>query len=102
MKLTFAVLGSLLLAGLVVSAARSGNDKESTTKQQETTAKYSVVSTDAAHLIVTDNSSNTLYFYAVEAGGSPGDELNLRGKIDLNAVGADVLKVGKTSNEKKK
>lgn len=102
MKLTLSVLGSLLVAGLVVSTAWSGNEKESTAKQQKPSGKYSVISTDAAHLIVTDNTSNTIYFYAVEPGGSPGDDLNLRGSIDLNGVGADVLKVVKPSIEEKK
>jgi hypothetical protein len=48
---------------------------------------YTVVETEGHNLIVTDNESNTLYFYTVDKGKDPGSELKLRGKVDLTKVG---------------
>jgi hypothetical protein len=49
--------------------------------------RYSVVETQASNLLVTDNRSNTVYFYTVDRGKSAGSTLRLRGSIDLNRVG---------------
>jgi hypothetical protein len=48
---------------------------------------YTVVETEGHNLVVTDNGSNTLYFYTVDKGKAPGSELKLRAKVDLNQVG---------------
>lgn len=53
---------------------------------------YSVVATDGAHVIVTDNVANKLYFYAIDKDGKVGDDLKLRGTLDLRDVGKSVLK----------
>ena len=49
--------------------------------------KHTVNATDGTHLVVTDNQANKVYFYAIDQGGKPGDELKLRGTINLNDVG---------------
>ena len=49
--------------------------------------RHTVVGSDGTHLIVTDNVADKLYFYAIDKGGKPGDELKLRGTIDLGDVG---------------
>lgn len=49
--------------------------------------RYTVIDTEGHNLIVTDNRSNTLYFYTVDKGEEVGSELKLRGTIDLNQVG---------------
>jgi hypothetical protein len=48
---------------------------------------YTVVETEGHNLVVTDNESNTLYFYTVDKGKAPGSELKLRAKVDLTKVG---------------
>jgi hypothetical protein len=48
---------------------------------------YTVVETEGHNLLVTDNRSNTLYFYTVDKGKAPGSELKLRAKVDLTKVG---------------
>jgi hypothetical protein len=53
---------------------------------------YSVVATDGAHLIVTDNSAHKLYFYAIDKDGKVGDDLKLRGTVDLRDVGKSSIK----------
>jgi hypothetical protein len=53
--------------------------------------RYTIVDTDATNLIVVDNGSNMLYFYTEDPGKEVGEELRLRGSIDLNQVGRPVL-----------
>jgi hypothetical protein len=55
-------------------------------------AQYTVVATDGSHIIVTDNKVNRLYFYAIDKDGKIGDELKLRGSVDLLEVGKPSLK----------
>ena len=54
-------------------------------------ARYTVVQTQAEGLIVTDNRTNTLYFYSPDADSEDKAGLKLRGTIDLNDVGKDKL-----------
>lgn len=56
------------------------------------TPKYTVIDTEGTNLIVTDNSTNTLYFYTVDPEKAPGEDLKLRGSVDLSEVGKPVLK----------
>jgi len=51
--------------------------------------RYSVLDTEGHNLIVTDNQTNTTYFYTVDKGAEIGSELKLRGSVDLNQVGKD-------------
>jgi 6-phosphogluconolactonase (cycloisomerase 2 family) len=55
-------------------------------------AHYTVVSTDGSHLIVVDNTTSKLYFYAIDKDGKVGDELKLRGSADLHDVGKPGIK----------
>jgi hypothetical protein len=58
---------------------------------------FTVVTTEATNLIVTDNRSNTLYFYTVDRGQEPGAPLKLRGTVDLNEVGKPEIKPTRTT-----
>src|SRR5262245_9688254 len=55
-------------------------------------ARYSVIETEGTNLIVTDNQSNTLYFYVVDKEQPAGADLKLRGSLDLTKCGDMVLK----------
>jgi hypothetical protein len=44
------------------------------------------------NLIVTDNQTNTLYFYTTDKDKPIGSEPKLRGSLDLTKVGEPVLK----------
>ena len=85
--LTVAVLiaGGALFASRPVPASTPGNDAPATG------AHYTVVETEGHNLLVTDNGSNTLYFYTVDKGNPPGSELKLRAKVDLNQVGKPTI-----------
>jgi hypothetical protein len=54
--------------------------------------RYSVMDTEGHNLIVTDNQTNTLYFYTIDKDKEIGTELKLRGTIDLTQVGKPVIK----------
>ena len=54
-------------------------------------AHYTVVMTDGTHVVVTDNKTDTLYFYSIEKDAPIGSDLKLRGKLDLKQVGKDVI-----------
>ena len=55
-------------------------------------AHYDVVQTEAHNLIVTDNQTNTLYFYTIDKDKEIGTELRLRGTVDLTQVGKPIIK----------
>ena len=54
--------------------------------------RYTVVETEGHNLIVTDNQSNTLYFYTIDKDAKIGSDLKLRGQVDLTQVGKKVIK----------
>jgi hypothetical protein len=88
------IIAALLLAlGAALGAAFSRS--QPVMAQGESTAaaagRYSVVVTEATNLIVTDNQTNTLYFYLVEKGKQAGAKLLLRGSMDLNQVGRPII-----------
>src|SRR5262249_38115113 len=61
------------------AAARPGS------AQGAASAKDTVVGTERTNLLVVDNATRTLYFYIVEPGKEVGDDLHLRGSLDLGA-----------------
>ena len=54
--------------------------------------RYSVVETEGHNLIVTDNQTETLYFYTIDKEKEIGSDLKLRGSVDLKQVGKPVIK----------
>jgi hypothetical protein len=50
------------------------------------------VETEGHNLLVTDNATNTLYFYTVDKGDPPGSDLKSRATVDLTQVGKPVIK----------
>lgn len=54
-------------------------------------ARYNVIHTEGHNLIVTDNQTNTVYFYTIDKDADIGADLKLRGSLDLNDVGKAVI-----------
>lgn len=54
--------------------------------------RYTVVETQGHNLIVTDNETNTLYFYTTDPDKEIGSDLKIRGSVDLTQVGKPVVK----------
>jgi hypothetical protein len=90
-----AAVAIVVVAGLIglarLQPARAARDDAPLTGPH-----YSVVETEAHNLIVTDNKSNTLYFYTIDKDKEVGSELKLRGSIDLNQVGKSTIMPTKT------
>lgn len=62
-------------------------------------AHYTVVATEGHNLIVTDNHTNTLYFYTIDPDKEIGSDLKVRGHVDLNQIGKPVIKPVTHKNE---
>jgi hypothetical protein len=86
------VLGAALLTGLLLFTSRGQTAGGGLQDKAAGGPHYSVLETEGHNLIVTDNASNTLYFYTVDKGQPPGSDLKLRASVDLNDVGKPVIK----------
>jgi hypothetical protein len=82
----------LLAAMVLIAFLFSAYPGQSAAQKDMGKGSYSVVSTDGAHLIVVDNATGKLYFYAIDKEGKIGDELKLRGHVDLHDVGKPSIK----------
>ena len=94
---------TLVLAGAVVAVALIASTQSQPVRAERGDSpaagqRYTVVETEAHNLIVTDNKSNTLYFYTVDKDKEVGSELKLRGSIDLNQVGKPSIQPTKTGS----
>jgi hypothetical protein len=87
----FAV-GAFLVAGALLLINRESVQGQGGKGGMGGPTGYTVVSTDGAHVIVTDNAASKLYFYAIDKDGKIGDELKLRGTLDLKDVGKPSMK----------
>ncbi len=63
-------------------------------------AHYTVVMTEGHNLLVTDNSTNKLYFYTIGKDKPIDSPLKLRASIDLNKVGDDEIRITAHNLEK--
>jgi hypothetical protein len=103
MKKTY---GLLVVVVVVVAAATmmlasTGRtaDKGGTTVKGDDAAKatggprYTVVETQGFNLLVTDNASNKLYYYATDKDVPVGSPLKLRASLDLSQVGEKELTI---------
>jgi hypothetical protein len=82
-------LGIGLAVGLALRQAPAARAEAE--KAGGASPRYTVVDTEITNLLVTDNQTNTIYFYTVDKDKEPGSELKLRGSLDLNQVGKPVL-----------
>jgi hypothetical protein len=96
-RLSVALVATVVVVALIALArlqpARAARDEASSG------LRYIVVETEGHNLIVTDNKSNTLYFYTIDKDKDIGSDLKLRGSIDLNQVGQPSIKPTKTAAE---
>jgi hypothetical protein len=61
---------------------------------------YTVVETQGHNLLVTDNATNTIYFYTVDKDRPIGSPLKLRASVDLTKVGAEEIRITPHNVEK--
>ena len=91
------VLAALILAvgvaiGWWISQGNSPSVQAAADDKAAGPARYSVVQTMGDHIIVTDNQTNMLYFYAIEKDAAIGSDLKKRAELDLRQVGNKELK----------
>ena len=89
---TLFLLGAIVVAGALLLTNRESAQGQGGKGGMGGGSQYSVISTDGAHLIVTDNSAAKLYFYAIDKDSKVGDDLKLRGTVDLRDVGKSSIK----------
>jgi hypothetical protein len=80
------VAGAALIASRPVPAATNADAAPAAGG-----ARYTVVETEGHNLVVTDNGTNTLYFYTVDKGQPVGSDMKLRAKVDLSQVGKETI-----------
>jgi hypothetical protein len=85
-----ATLAALVIA-FGVFGFRPQTEAQQASSQSTAGPRYTVVDTDATNLMVVDNTTNTLYFYTEDPGKEVGEDLHLRGSIDLSQVGKPVI-----------
>jgi hypothetical protein len=83
---------AVLVVAFGVFSFRPRTEAQPPAPQAGAGAKYTVVDSEGSNLTVVDNATNTLYFYAEDPGKEVGDELHMRGSIDLSQVGKPVIK----------
>ncbi|MFO0965106.1 MAG: hypothetical protein U0793_05915 [Gemmataceae bacterium] len=91
---TVRVLAALALgivAGVALTIAFSQPAHAVGDKGGAAPGSYSVVDTEGHNLIVTDNKTNTLYFYTIDKDAEIGSPLKMRGSVDLNQVGKAII-----------
>ena len=93
------LLGAFLLAGVLIltkgsfgTAAQDSPDVKAA-EGGTVTPRYTVVTTEASNLLVTDNQANTVYYYTINPDEKIGSDLHLRGSVDLAHVGKPTIKV---------
>ena len=79
-------LGALALGNRLTPAQAQGE------KAAGAGPHFTVVETEGHNLLVTDNGTNTLYFYTIDKDAKIGSEMKLRGQLDLKQVGKPTIK----------
>ncbi len=92
-----ALLGGLILGMNLSQPVLAGGEGKGTGMGP----RYTVVHTEGTNLIVTDNKSNTLYFYTIDPEEKPGADLKMRGSVDLSQVGKATIVPTLTKKKKK-
>ena len=87
------LFAALLIGGLaILSQKQAAFGRAEKDDKAASSPHYTVVETEGHNLLVTDNATNTLYFYTVDKGEPVGSDLKLRGTVDLNLVGKPTIK----------
>ena len=96
------LIGAFLAGSYVPLAFSQADEKGAAPREAAAHPRYSVVATEGHNLIVTDNSTNTLYYYTIEREKPIGSELHLRGTVDLHQVGKPTIKPRHLAGEERR
>jgi hypothetical protein len=78
------------VGGAQGGGAQNADDRP-TGARRGASPRYTVLDTEGTNLLVTDNQTNTFYYYTVDKDQPVGSELKLRGTLDLNEVGQPAI-----------
>jgi hypothetical protein len=87
------VLGLALMVVALVVMNRSSSAQQERGVPAGPGHRYTVVETQGHNLLVTDNSSNKLYFYTIDKDVPIGSPMKLRASLDLTQVGKEEIKI---------
>ena len=93
------VLAAVLVVVALIALARYQPVRAERAAESAVVPRYTVIDTEGHNLIVTDNQTNTLFFYTIDKDKEVGSELKLRATLDLNLVGKPSLKPMKPKSE---
>jgi hypothetical protein len=82
-----------LLAAAVLVSFRAPAEAQGGGKGGGSGSHYSVIETNGQNLLVTDNATNTLYYYSIDKEEKIGAPLKLRASLDLSQVGKADIKI---------
>jgi hypothetical protein len=99
--LGIAIAGAATMLSSQGARARSGAAEDA---KPVSGPRYTVIETQGFNLLVTDNASNKLYYYATDKDVPVGAPLKLRASLDLTHVGQEeiTLKAHNLENIRKK
>lgn len=91
-------------AWLVASTGPSARGRGADETKPAGGPRYTVIETQGFNLLVTDNASNKLYYYATDKDAPVGAPLRLRASLDLSQIGEKeiTLKAHNLENIRKK
>jgi hypothetical protein len=97
MKKTYGLLVVVALGAAAVTMMFSSTARTAAGKADDAKAtsgpRYTVVETQGFNLLVTDNGTNKLYYYATDKDVPVGSPLKLRASLDLSQVGEKELTI---------
>lgn len=91
-RMTMVVGATLLVVALIV-LTRSEPAQAQRGAADGSMPRYSVIETQGFNLLVADNATNKLYYYATDKDVPIGSPLKLRASLDLTQIGREEIKI---------
>ena len=86
------VVGIALMVVALIVLARS-EPAQAQRAAEGSGGRYTVIETQGFNLLVTDNATNKLYYYATDKDVAVGSPMKLRASLDLTQVGKPEIKI---------
>jgi hypothetical protein len=91
------IVGVILLGGVLVLTNRAPVQAAEQGAAGMAGPRYTVIETQGHNLLVTDNGTNTCYYYTIDKDKEIGSDLKLRASVDLSQVGKPEIHIKKIS-----
>jgi hypothetical protein len=87
------VIGAALLVGALIVLAHPQTTGAERADAAASGPRYTVIETQGFNLLVTDNATNKLYYYATDKDAPIGSPMKLRASLDLTQVSKEEIKI---------